>query len=284
MENRTAGNSVTIVNGAGGSITDSRIALNEWDIDRDWTAAGFLIMDSRPVELSRNVIASPEGDVALDVSNEQGIYNTEINATCNLMARTSTEDEATDAFGQAVITYKDWPATVNLVDNTFAGWNKNTAEFDYSTTPSTVSAGVDELTGQGNCPPIAPTNVVVEFVPCCIQGAEGGNSQTVGQGDAWFFTDGKLVRGKWSRTHQLPGDHHRWRQADQVDGGQRRRDQRPLQGNPGAARLHRDRRGSQRERCYRHRGDDLPQRHHDRSSRPTDRFRRAHHDRRVAGQ
>jgi DUF3048 family protein len=47
---------------------------------------------------------------------------------------------------------------------------------------------------------IAPTNVIVEFVSCCIPGSEGGNSQTVGQGDAWVFTDGKVVRGKWSRS------------------------------------------------------------------------------------
>ncbi len=57
-------------------------------------------------------------------------------------------------------------------------------------TPATVASGAQ----------IAPTNVIVEFVPCCIQGAEGGNSQTVGQGDAWVFTDGKVVRGKWSRS------------------------------------------------------------------------------------
>jgi hypothetical protein len=37
-------------------------------------------------------------------------------------------------------------------------------------------------------------------VSCCIPGSEGGNFQTVGQGDAWVFSDGKVVRGKWSRT------------------------------------------------------------------------------------
>lgn len=58
--------------------------------------------------------------------------------------------------------------------------------------PHTVASGAQ----------IAPTNVIVEFVPCCIQGSEGGNFQTVGQGDAWVFTDGKLVRGRWSRSER----------------------------------------------------------------------------------
>jgi hypothetical protein len=46
---------------------------------------------------------------------------------------------------------------------------------------------------------IAPTNVVVEFVGCCLPSPEGGAYQSVGEGDAWVFSDGKLVKGKWSR-------------------------------------------------------------------------------------
>ena len=60
----------------------------------------------------------------------------------------------------------------------------------YGLAPHTVDSGAQ----------IAPTNVVVEFVGCCAEGAETGNSQTVGQGDAWIFSDGKLVRGKWARS------------------------------------------------------------------------------------
>jgi hypothetical protein len=47
---------------------------------------------------------------------------------------------------------------------------------------------------------IAPTNVIVETVTCCATGAAGGDFQTIGQGDAMVFTDGKLVRGRWSRS------------------------------------------------------------------------------------
>jgi hypothetical protein len=60
----------------------------------------------------------------------------------------------------------------------------------YGLAPHTVDSGAQ----------IAPTNVVVESVGCCAEGAETGNSQTVGQGDAWIFSDGKLVRGKWARS------------------------------------------------------------------------------------
>ena len=47
---------------------------------------------------------------------------------------------------------------------------------------------------------VAPTNVIVQFVPCCVPSPEGGAYQTVGSGDAWVFTQGKVLRGKWNRT------------------------------------------------------------------------------------
>jgi hypothetical protein len=43
---------------------------------------------------------------------------------------------------------------------------------------------------------IAPTNVVVMFVP--YSGA--GEGQLIGQGDAWVFTSGRIVRGHWAKT------------------------------------------------------------------------------------
>lgn len=47
---------------------------------------------------------------------------------------------------------------------------------------------------------IAPTNVIVQFVDASISSPEGGNYQTVGNGDAWFFSAGRMVKGKWSRS------------------------------------------------------------------------------------
>jgi len=52
---------------------------------------------------------------------------------------------------------------------------------------------------------IAPKNVVVQFTPYTasefvdVTGSRSPESQMVGEGDAWVFTDGKLIRGRWSR-------------------------------------------------------------------------------------
>jgi Protein of unknown function (DUF3048) N-terminal domain/Protein of unknown function (DUF3048) C-terminal domain len=47
---------------------------------------------------------------------------------------------------------------------------------------------------------IAPTNVVVQFVPCCLDVPEGGTYITIGSGEAWVFSGGKMVKGTWSRS------------------------------------------------------------------------------------
>src|SRR5262249_42704162 len=48
---------------------------------------------------------------------------------------------------------------------------------------------------------IAPANVIVQFVSYVGVPGVGQSQQavTVGEGDAWIFTDGKVVKGKWSR-------------------------------------------------------------------------------------
>lgn len=46
---------------------------------------------------------------------------------------------------------------------------------------------------------IAPTNVIVQFVECCLDVPEGGIYKTVGGGEAWVFVDGKVAKGTWSR-------------------------------------------------------------------------------------
>ena len=49
--------------------------------------------------------------------------------------------------------------------------------------------------------PVNAANVVVQFVPYRSSSADARSPQavTVGEGDAWIFTDGKLVFGHWSR-------------------------------------------------------------------------------------
>jgi hypothetical protein len=48
---------------------------------------------------------------------------------------------------------------------------------------------------------IAPANVIVQFVSYVGVPGVGQSQQavTVGEGEAWIFTDGKVVKGKWSR-------------------------------------------------------------------------------------
>ena len=60
----------------------------------------------------------------------------------------------------------------------------------YGNKPFTVASGEQ----------VAPANVVVQFTE--YQGGAGNptaEGMTVGQGDVWVFTDGKVVKGRWTR-------------------------------------------------------------------------------------
>lgn len=52
---------------------------------------------------------------------------------------------------------------------------------------------------------IAPKNVIVQYVPYSgsdfvdVTGSRSPEAEMVGEGEAWIFTDGKLIRGRWSR-------------------------------------------------------------------------------------
>ena len=47
---------------------------------------------------------------------------------------------------------------------------------------------------------VTPNNVIIQFVGSLLPSPEAGSFNLVGSGDAWIFSAGKLVRGKWSRT------------------------------------------------------------------------------------
>jgi Protein of unknown function (DUF3048) N-terminal domain/Protein of unknown function (DUF3048) C-terminal domain len=47
---------------------------------------------------------------------------------------------------------------------------------------------------------VAPTNVIVMFVACCLNSPEAGAFQTVGHGDITVFSAGRELQGKWSRS------------------------------------------------------------------------------------
>jgi hypothetical protein len=55
---------------------------------------------------------------------------------------------------------------------------------------------------------IAPTNVVVIFVQYTGGvGAFGAEASLIGQGESWVFSDGKMVKGRWTRPDQTkPAD------------------------------------------------------------------------------
>jgi len=63
--------------------------------------------------------------------------------------------------------------------------------------------GQDQVAGSGA--PIAPQNVIVQFVnyvggkrPGGV-GMEGSEAEMVGGGEAWVFTGGTVVKGTWQR-------------------------------------------------------------------------------------
>jgi hypothetical protein len=49
---------------------------------------------------------------------------------------------------------------------------------------------------------VAPTNVIIQFVGSTLPSPEAGSFNTIGNGDAWVFSAGKLIKGKWARTSQ----------------------------------------------------------------------------------
>jgi hypothetical protein len=60
----------------------------------------------------------------------------------------------------------------------------------YGATPFTVTTGEQ----------VAPTNVVVQFTEYRDgTGSPTAEGVTVGQGDVWVFTDGKVIKGRWTR-------------------------------------------------------------------------------------
>ena len=59
--------------------------------------------------------------------------------------------------------------------------------------------GAPEMTAAGT--QVAPQNVVVLFVNYAGgAGAMGAEAELVGEGEAWVFTGGKVVKGRWSRS------------------------------------------------------------------------------------
>jgi hypothetical protein len=90
-----------------------------------------------------------------------------------------------DPVAQVDVAFKQGYGVTYTFDGTSHTWKRS-----YGLAPHTVASGQQ----------IAPTNVIVQFVGCCVPSPEGGAYQTVGQGQAWVFSDGKIVRGQWARS------------------------------------------------------------------------------------
>lgn len=90
-----------------------------------------------------------------------------------------------DPVAQVDIGFKQGYGVTYTFDAASRTWKRS-----YGLTPHTAASGQQ----------IAPTNVIVQFVGCCVPSPEGGAYQTVGQGQAWVLSDGKIVRGQWTRS------------------------------------------------------------------------------------
>lgn len=90
-----------------------------------------------------------------------------------------------DPVAQVDVGFKQGYAVTYTFDAASHTWKRS-----YGLAPHTAASGQQ----------IAPTNVIVQFVGCCVPSPEGGAYQTVGQGQAWVFSDGKIARGQWTRS------------------------------------------------------------------------------------
>jgi hypothetical protein len=90
-----------------------------------------------------------------------------------------------DPVAQVDVGFKQGYGVTYTFDAASHTWKRS-----YGLTPHTAASGQQ----------IAPTNVIVQFVGCCVPSPEGGAYQTVGQGQAWVLSDGKIVRGQWTRS------------------------------------------------------------------------------------
>jgi Protein of unknown function (DUF3048) N-terminal domain/Protein of unknown function (DUF3048) C-terminal domain len=89
--------------------------------------------------------------------------------------------------------------TVGFTEDNAVTWTWNAAAGTYTRNVF----GADQVAGSGA--PIAPQNVIVQFVEYVGGkgrggvGVEGSEAQMVGSGEAWVFTGGKVVKGTWQR-------------------------------------------------------------------------------------
>jgi hypothetical protein len=125
-----AGNSVTLLNGASGSIKNSTIAGNRYATDdapapADSAATAILLFNVGTVAVSGNSIIGTDSDVGVDALNT-GTAPSAITVTCNSIARTAG-GHADTHYGQAITVdgTSTGPLALNVGSNVYSGWASN---------------------------------------------------------------------------------------------------------------------------------------------------------------
>lgn len=126
---KIAANSVEILYGAHGSLTDSAIAENNYADDNtgdaaDSDATAVLLFNAGTVDLARNVISGTDGDVGIDIYNDSNTITTNATISCSTITR-SDGGHADSTFGFGIWSEDSGVAgstNVTVASNTYGGW------------------------------------------------------------------------------------------------------------------------------------------------------------------
>ncbi|MCW2756972.1 MAG: Branched-chain amino acid transporter, amino acid-binding protein [Nocardioidaceae bacterium] len=151
-----AANSVSLLNGASGSIANSTIAGNRYSTDNtggpnDALAAAILLIDPGTVTVSGTTITGQDSDVGVYVSNDVTTRTATVKVTCTSLKRTAGGD-ADPTYGQAIL--NDGGAgqiALTVGSNSYSGWTTNVD-------------GASTATVDPTCPVVAPVTPAVATV------------------------------------------------------------------------------------------------------------------------
>jgi len=173
------------------------------------TPLGGIFVYSGGIQATEDAIkATPGVNVIIDTGSDPALFRDHSKAAPhNLYGHT---DQLLAKGGKPVpapALFQYLPANVP-----FAGDNVNAFTIKYNPTYGQPTYTWDGATGTwkrsiGAAPfmttdggQVAPNNVIIQFVGSYLQSPESGSFNTVGTGDAWVFSAGKLTKGKWARS------------------------------------------------------------------------------------
>lgn len=91
-----AANSLGILRGASGTVTDSRVGTNRWVDGTDDYATGVIVYNAKKVRIERTVVEGNHGDVGISVSNDHNLIDTDLTLACSIVANTGVNDDWSD--------------------------------------------------------------------------------------------------------------------------------------------------------------------------------------------